>query len=348
MKQLALKLKQGEAKVLVETPDDLWYLNNIIEPGDVIKGKTLRKLKPTEEAKAQRKLVFMAVSVEKLDYSPTELRASGKVLEGPEDVPHGSYHTFSIEQGTALAITKKEWPAYQVDYLKEATSAKPPKIVLCVFDREEALFAKLSRDGYELLSTLKGKVAKKAVEEKIKETFYENIIKQLEEYDKRFSLDKIIVASPAFWKEELYKVLKNPQLKQKIIQATCSGVDETAIAEVLKRPEVKQALLQERVSKEISIVEELFLAIAKKGPAAYGIKETTQAADAGAIKDLLVTDKTIQQARTQNKFQELDRIMKLTDKSKGKVWIISTEHEAGRKLQGLGGLGAILRYKLFA
>lgn len=347
MKQLAFSLKQGEAKVLVQNPDDLWYLNNIIDPGDTIKGKTLRKLKANEEASAVRKPVFMAIVVEKMDYSPSELRVSGKVIEGPEDVPHGSYHTFSIEQGVTITIIKPHWLGYQIDYLKEAAESKPPRIVLCVFDREEALFAKLTRDGYELLTTLKGKVAKKAVDEKIKETFYEGIIAQLAEYDKRFELDKIIVASPAFWKEDLYKVLKNPELKKKIIQATCSGVDETAIAEVLKRKEVQTALMAERVSKELAMVDELFLAIAKKGPAAYGLKETANAVDAGAAKDLLVTDKLIQQLRSEKKFAELDRIMKLVDKAKGKVWIISTEHEGGKKLQGLGGIGAILRYKLF-
>ncbi len=333
--------------MLVENPDDLWFLNNMIDKGDHIKGKTLRKLKVTEEASAERKKVFLAIQVEKVEYTATELRVSGKVTEGPEDVPHGSYHTFSIEVGSTITIIKKEWLKYQLDYLKEATTAKVPKIVICVFDREEALFAKLARDGYEMLTIIKGKVAKKAVPEKVKDTFYEEIIKQLEEYDKRFELDKIILASPSFWKEELYKVLKNQVLKNKIIQATCSGVDETAISEVLKRKETQEALRLERVSKEMSIVEDLFLAIAKSGKAAYGMIETKQAADAGAIDHLLVTDKLIQKFRDEDNFGELDRIMKSVDRARGKVWIISTEHEGGKRLDGLGGIGAILRYKLF-
>jgi protein pelota len=347
MKQLALKLKQGEAKVLVENPDDLWFLNNIIDKGDQVKGKTLRKLKVTEEASAERKKVFLAIQVEKVEFTAAELRVAGKVTEGPEDVPHGSYHTFSVEVGSTITIIKPEWLRYQLDYLKEATTAKVPKIVICVFDREEALFAKLARDGYEMLTTIKGKVAKKAVPEKVKDTFYEEIIKQLEEYDRRFGLDKIILASPSFWKEELYKVLRNQELKKKIIQATCSGVDETAIAEVLKRRETQEALRQERVSREMGIVEDLFSKIAKQGPAAYGMKETAQAAEAGAVEHLLVTDKLIQKLREEDKFAVLDSMMKQVDRTKGKVWIISSEHEGGKRLQGLGGIGAILRYKLF-
>ncbi len=347
MKQLALKLKQGEAKVLVENPDDLWFLSNIIDKGDLVKGKTLRKLKVTEEAAAERKKVFLAIQVEKVEFTAAELRVSGKVTEGPEDVPRGSYHTFSIEVGSTITIIKPEWLRYQLDYLKEATKAKVPKIIICIFDREEALFAKLARDGYEMLTTIKGKVAKKAVPEKIKDTFYEEIVKQLEDYDKRFGPDKIILASPSFWKEELFKVLKSQDLKKKIIQATCSGVDETAIAEVLKRREMQEALKQERISKEIAVVEDLFGKIAKQGPASYGMKETAQAAEAGAIEHLLVTDRLIQKLREENKFSELDSMMKNVDRTKGKVWIISTEHEGGKRLQGLGGIGAILRYKMF-
>lgn len=347
MKQLFFKQKQGELRVLVENPDDLWYLQNIIDPGDVVKGRTLRKVKITEEGVAERRPVFLAVRVEKVEFAASELRVSGRIVEGPEDVPRGSFHTFSIVQGTTVTVVKPEWLGYQLDYLKEATKVKVPKIVICVFDREEAFFAKLTRDGYELLSRLKGRVAKKALPEKVKETFYQEIIKQLEDYDRRFVLDRIILASPAFWKEELYKVLANQELRKKIIQATCSGVDETAIVEVLKRKETQEALKQERISREVVLVDELFLAIAKKGPVAYGLKEVSQAAEAGAVEQLLVTDALIRKTREQGVFFELDRIMKLVDRSKGRVWIVSSEHEGGRRLQGLGGIGALLRYKLF-
>jgi len=347
MKQISFNQKQGELKLRVETADDLWYLRNIIDPGDVISGKTLRKIKVNEEADAVRKPIFLALLVEKIEFSPAELRVAGKVQEGTDDVPQGSYHTFSVEEGSIITIVKPEWLRYQLDYVKEATTAKPPKIIVCVFDREEAIFAKLTREGYDTLTTIKGKVAKKAMDEKVKDTFYESVIKQLEDYDKRFELDKIILASPAFWKEDLYKVLKNAALKKKIIQATCSGVDETAIAEVLKRKETQEALQQERISREMTVVEELFAAIAKQGPAAYGMKETTVAAEAGAVAQLLVTDKLIHQAREKNEFAQLDKIMKAVDKSKGKVWIVSSEHEGGKKLKGLGGIGAILRYKTY-
>ena len=38
--------------------------------------------------------------------------------------------------------------------------------------------------------------------------------------------------------------------------------------------------------------------------------------------------------------------MRMVDKTKGDVFIISEEHDTGKKFQGLGGIGGILRYRL--
>lgn len=347
MKIIGTNFKQGEVKVKVENSDDLWYLSQIIDEDDFVKGKTLRKIKVGgEEREAIRKPVFLALQVEKIEFSANVLRLSGKIIEGPEDVPRGSYHTFNVEGGTIISITKERWLGYQMDRLKEACQAKMPKILICVFDREDAFFAMMKRAGYEVLSQIKGSVAKKGVEGTVKGDFYSEIIHMLEEYDKRYELDKIVLASPSFWKEELFKVLKNDALKKKILPATCSSADQSAIDEVLRRKEVQQALQEERVSKEIALVEELLSEISTQGIAAYGFDEVEQAATMGAIRDLLVTDSLIAKTREEGTFSRLEALMRLSDGIKAKITVVSSEHTGGKKLDGLGGLGAILRFKL--
>lgn len=348
MKILSKNLRQGEVKVLVETPEDAWYLSQIIDTGDTIKGKTPRKVKTTEEADATKRMVYAEIKVEKIEYSKTTsaLRASGKITEGPEDVPKGSYHTFSIEPGTSLTIQKEHWYSYQLDRITEAAETKKANILICAFDREEAYFAIMKRAGAEIIAHITGDVERKRMGTKVKNIFYEEIIKNLEEYEKRYKLDFIILASPAFWKEDLFKVLKNDSLKKKIVQATCSSIDEGTIDEVLKRDEVQTALKQERTSKELILVEKVMEHIAKKGPVVYGIKATQQASDAGAIENLLVTDTLIQKLRQENNFAKLDNIMRHTDKQQGTITIISGEHKGGKKLDGIGGIAALLRYKL--
>lgn len=349
MKIISSDFKKGPVKIKIESLDDLWYLSQIIDAGDIVKGKTLRKIKVgSSEKEAVRKPVFIVLSVEKIEFSKTtnRLRVLGSIVEGPEDVAKGSHHTFNIEEGTIITLVKQKWPDFQVKQLKDAAESSSLNILICVFDREDAFFALMKRSGYELLTHIHGDVAKKAVDEPVKSTFYAQIIKQLEEYDVRFKLDKIILASPAFWKEELFKVLQNDELKKKIVPASCSSADESAINEVLKRKEVQKALKQERVSDELALVEQVLAEISKQGLAAYGIEEVQQAVDAGAVKDLLVTDALIMDLREKEKFSQLDNLMKDADKSKAKIHIISVEHSGGKKLDGLGGIAALLRFKL--
>lgn len=348
MKIIYSNIKKGELKVEVQTLDDLWYLYGIIEQGDFIKGKSYRKIKPTEEGEAVRKPIFVSITVENVDFSESSsaLRISGKIVESTDDVPKGSYQTITIDQNSSILIKKEKWYSYQLDRMKEACVEKIPKILLVVFDREEAFFSIMKRAGYELLSHIKGTVIKKRFDEKIKTAFYDQIILQIKEYDDRFNFDKIILASPAFWKEELLKFLKNESLKKKIIHATCSSVNETAFVEILKRPEVKEALHEERVSKEINLVEDLFSEIAKQQPCAYGLNQVEIAASYGAISMLLISDNLIKKSRFEKKFERIDNLMKNVDDKNGKIIIISSNHEGGKKLDGLGGIGAFLRYNL--
>jgi len=204
----------------------------------------------------------------------------------------------------------------------------------------------LRKYGYELIAHIKGEVQKKAEPQKTKNSFYLDIIKQLEEYDKRFNLNTIIIASPSFWKEDLLKELSNDSLRKKIILATCSSVGRNAIEEVLKRSEVREALKQDRVIHEIKLVEDLLKEISTSNLATYGIKEVEQAVNTGAVKVLLVTDSYIYKARENNLYGKLDNLMKLTESMRGKVCIINSEHDGGKKLDGLGGIAALLRYKL--
>jgi len=352
MKIIHSDFKKGEAKIKVENLDDLWYLSQIIDKEDIIKGKTERKIKIGSETdrskRIVKKTVFISVNVEKIEFSQYSnvLRVSGLIVDGPDDVPRGSYHTFNIEENIVFTLIKKPWLQFQIERLKEATNSKTSELLICILDRETAIFAKLEKYGYKLLTKLQGDVQKKADIKEKKSNFYAEIIKSITEYDKRYNFDNIIMASPGFWKEDLIKNIKDNDLKNKIVPATCSSATETAINEVLKRDEIKGILGKERIAKEVKLVENLLFEISKNNLAVYGFKDSENAAVAGAVEHLLVTDTFIRKTRNNNTYKALEIIMKNTEKSKGKITIISYENEAGKKLDGLGGVGAILRYKI--
>ncbi|MFH1063944.1 MAG: mRNA surveillance protein pelota [Candidatus Woesearchaeota archaeon] len=347
-----LNIHKNEAKLVVENLDDLWCLSTIIDPADIVEGRTFRKIKIGGEddrsQKIVKKPVFLKIEVEKVEFHKYSnvLRVSGKVAEGQEEIPKGSYHTFNVEEGTQLKLIKTEWFKYHKQRLEEASKEKRPDTLVCVFDREEAYIALIKQYGFEILLNLKGDVAKKADVKQPTKNFYEEIIKALQEYSTRHGVANIIVASPAFWKDELMKNLKDAELKKKIVFATCSSCDEGAINEVLRRPEVQTVLQKDRITTEIKAVEMLLSEISKEGAAAYGTDETENAANAGAVKVLLVTDALIQKERQEGDFTRINNLMKSADRSGAEIRIISSDHDGGKKLDGLGGIAAILRYKM--
>ncbi len=349
MQIISKNLKKGIVKIKIQNPDDLWYLSNIINQGDLIRSQTLRKIKiGKEEERKQaviKKKITITLKAEKIEFRADSLRIGGEIIEAPEDIQKSSWHSFDLKINSVLTITK-EWLKYQLDWLDQATKENIPKILICCLDREEAYFALLKRAGYEILSHIKGKVSKKAVEEKIKTTFWQELAKQIKDYDDKKKLDKIIIASPSFWKEYLIKEIKETSLKNKIVQASCSSVDKTGLNEILKRPELINVLKEERIAEEINIVEDLLTEIKKQGKVSYGLKETEQAINAGAAKKLLVTGDFLKKMREQGKSEQINELIRLAEQIKGVVMIISSEHEGGKKLDSLGGIGALLRYKL--
>jgi len=349
MKIIYKDLKSGEIKVKIEKQDDLWYLSSIVEKGDIIFGKTERKIKigKDEKTKSIKKVLNLTIRAEKIEWdsSASVLRINGPVLFGTEDVPKGSYHTIDVEVNDIVKITKEKWLSYQLIRLEEATKDVSLNILLVIFDRENAIFVLLKRYGYDILSTLEGEVPKKAFETKKKNVFFEEIVKEIKEYVKRYQITRVVLASPAFWKEEVLKLIDDKNLSRIIVTATCSGVGKNAVEEILRNDEVKKIIVQERIFREREIFDELMKEISKNGLSAYGFEEVKGNVEIGNIKHLLITDRFIKEKKERGSFEELDYLMKRVMELKGGISILNSEDDAGKRLDGIGGIAALLRYK---
>ena len=345
MKLLLTDFKKGLVKLRLTNPEDYWHLSQIINAGDIISGKTVRKVTVgTERTTHVQKPVFLKNETERTELANGALRVSGKILEGPEDISRGSYHTFTLEQDTDISV-EKEWLSIHKAQLKEAEHDQAP-IIVCVFDRDDATIARTSQKGMVILAQLRGDPERKEKRANTRTDLYTEIIALLQQYDTRFAPQHIILASPAFYKEDLFDRISDKKLREKITLATCSSSGENAIHEVLRRPETQHALRQVRAAHETEIVDKLLTALAKQSAATYGFEHVKAASEAGAISDILVTFSYMKKLQESGKFQELNLILKHIERLNGTIHLISAEHDAGKKLDGLGGIAALLRYKL--
>jgi len=344
MHLLKLDRKQGFLHVRADAPEDLWLLSRLIGPGTSVRGSTERKLKiggdDARNQKVVRKKMTLTLLCEKSTYEHDTLRILGTITDGPDDVARGEHHSLSFSPGDEVKATR-QWLSWEIKKVEEATKRAKENILVVLFDREEALFCRLTNTGHDVLGRIKGEVAKKGEQGVITSNFWKALAQQLAEYDNRYKPKSIIAASPAFWKDYAKEALPE-EVSKKTIYATVSDTNEQSLQELLRRPEVKQALSDDRSAHEDRLIQELLGAIAKD-QAAYGAEEVERKANEGNLKSLLVSDPHMMAAREQGTYERVETIMKAAEQGKADITIIASK-EASKQLDGLGGIAGLTRW----
>jgi protein pelota len=337
-----LRGDEGEIALLPESLDDLWHLQHLIERGDLVFALSHRKV-PTiadkvRPEKMERKTVRLGVKVEDIEFHVYSnwLRLHGIIKSGM-DV--GAYHTLNIEVGTDLSILKYHWRRDLLARIDEAVAeSQRPKVVLALVEEGEATIGILRQFGVQMAAELRMGSGKGSGED-TRATFMRDVADAIDQTAQDGA--EVILAGPGFAKEDLKKVIDSsyPELAKRIAMDDASSIGRSGFQEVLRRGAVKSVLESSRIAREAKLIEDLFREIAKDGKAAYGIKEVQTALNYGAIETLLVLDELARRGR-------VDETMREVGNARGKVVIFSSEFEPGERLRSLGGVAALLRFKI--
>ncbi|RLJ01708.1 MAG: mRNA surveillance protein pelota [Candidatus Aenigmatarchaeota archaeon] len=332
MKILKKDLKHGTVKVKIENPDDLWTLEKVLEKGDLVSGKTMRRKvirRGEREERGEKVPVFLKIRVEDFGFQEDtgKLRIKGLVIEGPDDVSIGSYHTFVGEEGAVLNI-EKEWKKWQLSELQKSIR-EPPRVLVCTIDDEEAHIFLITNRIEKVGEVRSGRSGK--MYESGKSDYLGKVASIIKGYEGR--VDGVVIAGPGFVKDELKRVLN-----MDVMIESCSHTGVPGLKEVINRGAVERVGKESRVVEETKKVEEAFEEIGKgSGLVEYGLEEVKRVAEQGAVKTLLVSEPMI---------RDFEELMNKVEEMGGKVFIISDSHEAGEKLKRIGGVMALLRYKV--
>jgi len=124
-------------------------------------------------------------------------------------------------------------------------------------------------------------------------------------------------------------------------------VGDRGVHEVLKRGAVDEIRDQTRISQEAELIDELTQRIATEEPATYGIDQVAEAAEFGAVETLLVVDDRLREERADGEWEvDVNEIVESVERKGGDVVVFSAEFDPGRQLSTLGGIAAILRYRI--
>jgi len=344
-------MREGKIKVRIDTLDDLWYLHGLIETGDHVYSVTFRRDEAQadmERAKRPEKhRVYMGIKVERMEFHEfsDRLRVLGTIVEGDESF--SSHHTFNLTVGDELAIIKDEWRPYHLERLDEAVAASNvPNVIIVSMDDEGATIAELRAQGVRQVAFIESHATGKLFSEKqserddkAKEYFGQVLAKvtQLSSVAEGEPID-IVICGPGFTREGFARYLADKRSKVPMFTEGTAHAGMNGVNEVLKSG-VTKVVERSKAAEQALLMDRLMVEISKDGAYAYGHQQVMAALEAGAVEILLVTEEVM---RT----ELMDRLSVLARKCKARVTILPTADDAGGRLKGLGGVAALLRYKL--
>jgi len=333
-----LKHSYGEIRIFPESVDDLWHLQHLIAPGDLVFATTLRtvdtatdKLRPE---KAEKRPVRLGIRVEKVEFHPSANRLRvGGVIESGVDV--SSYHTLNVEPGYEISVVRL-WRPFDFERIDRAVGASLHNVihVLTIEEGEGELF-RIRQYGPERVVTITAGSGKGA-EIDGRAAFFSDALAAI-----RDVTGPVVVAGPGFVKDDFVRFARSrdADLAGRIVTVETRRIGRGAVQEVIGQGVLERLVGDLQLAREVTRMDEVLKRIGAGGAVAYGKDEVRKAIDYGAAEEVLVSDALIRDERVARLLEEAERI-------NAQVVVLSSEFEPGDRLNALGGIAALLRYPL--
>lgn len=347
------RVEGGKERITVvpESLDDLWHLAHIIEPGDYVAGDTTRRIQRNDEqlrdTGGEREHLWVKLDVETVEFArfANRLRVGGVIEDCSREDQLGQHHTVNVEQHTELDIEKR-WKPDQRDRLDAAVeSTENPDVAIVTVEEGQAYVHTVAQYGTEERASIRGPTGKGEYARPRQELFAE-----LAEVLERTDVDAILLAGPGFTKQDALEYIEEntSDVAERITTVDTASVGDRGVHEVLKRGAVEEVQKETRIAEESALIDDLMEGIAEGAKVAYGPESVAQAADFGAIEHLLVLDERLRIERAGDGEWDIDvdAVIETAEQKGGEITVFSSEFDPGRQLANLGGIAALLRYRL--
>jgi len=342
MRIIKYKRQLEELALEPENFEDLWHLMKIINKGDVVISKSIRRYKSEGESRSagEKKEVTVELLVDRVELHKhaNVLRVIGKILGGfPEEyIQKGSFHTVDVEPGYVYKIRKTQWTTYDKGRIRDAEkSARRPTIRIVVMDDKLANVATLRGYGVDFDFELQSRTSKRD------DAYEENMRKYFAEIEKIIIGSKrVLIAGPGFTTESFRDYIKNrnPKLLKMVTIEHTSTAEKSGVYELIKSGAIKKLTKEDRISTEFGKMEKYMAEKGKEsGLAVKGNEEVKEAISYGAVGELYVLDDLVRKDPS------------ILDEAKAKgvaITVFTSEEEPWKQLKKFGGIVGILRFRI--
>jgi protein pelota len=334
--------RTGEVKLRLQSLDDLWHVSNLVVRGDLVRASTTRRREdPGDKARPERMdkvRMTLGVRVDDVEFREFDLhlRISGVIEEGPQDL--GRHHTFTVAPDDEVEI-QKVWRASELARIDEAVGAtEKPLGTFLAIDDEEAVIAQLRQYGVREAASIQApRQGKMFPGRDEREAHYEEVLAALKRADLGQAL---VILGPGFERDRFGRWLagKDAALAARAVQHGTSQGGMRGVAEALRSGAGAKVFEESRVGMETRLVERLLGEMGRDGACAYGPAAVAAAVAGGAVETLLVSEEKLRDTA-------VEAVLRRVEQARGRAVVVSAHHEAGKKLQALGGIAALLRYR---
>lgn len=323
----------------------------------------------TGSTSSHRVHVNLLIIVKSVDFDPKagQLHVSGQVIEENKWVRIGAFHTLDLELHRNFSIEKKDgWDSVAVDALTQAIKQDKEGAIPTIVMQEGVANICLITEYQTILkqridmSVPKKRKGRSSEHDKGLIKFYKLCLEGVKCHFNLSQQRPFLIASPGFVAAGFHKyildvaahsgdreILEN---KKNFIVIHSSSGHLHSLNEVLRSEQVLSKLKDTKYAQETRLMDN-FLHLLRKddGRAWYGATAVEKAVEQNAVGRgggaLLINHSLFRS-------QEIEvrkRWVALVDKVKadgGEVRILSSDHESGKRLEGLGNIAAILTYPL--
>ncbi|MHA1199284.1 MAG: mRNA surveillance protein pelota [Candidatus Heimdallarchaeaceae archaeon] len=360
MKILKKDYKNGILELIPENIDDLYAIYRILKAGDRVRAVTSRRIRKKEDDgradSGERVKLTLEVEIEELAFHGfgDNLRFKGKVMAGPDDlVSLGTYHTIALSLMEKIRIQKLNWTAMERKVVEDVEKASMlAKIIIVTIEDNSVCIALVTQFSTKIISEFSASVTRKFSDVKQHSSemgsFFVDVLQLIQDTVKQYTSEVIILAGPGFTPENFHEFIKNrdPLLLEKISRVHVSTGGRVGLKEVLSKKLPEKIANEQRVVYETRLVEEIFKRLGQEtGTVTYGLESVKRALKMGAIETFLISDNQIS-IEDLEKRAMIDILVDENAKMRGKTVMMSIHHESGEQLASLGGIAALLRYRL--
>ncbi|KAJ5667294.1 eRF1 domain 3 [Penicillium longicatenatum] len=328
----------------------------------------------------------LEIRVKNLDFDPqsSQLHVSGQIVNETAHTKIGQFHTLDLELNRNFTLEKDVgsdgegvgWDSIAVEMLKDAVDEggkRRAEAVAVVMQEGLAHICFIGQFQTILKQKIEMSVPRKRQgggdHDKGMGKFYrvtlETLLRQMEfntsitSGSNNETVRPILLASPGFVAAGFHKYIQTeatttPALRRLlssvVVVHSASGY-MNSLSEVLQSPAVKTLLADTKYARETKLMDDFLDQLRKEtNKATYGPREVESAVDQGAVGRgggvLIMSNRLFRSQNIGERKRWVGLVDRVRDVEGGEVRILSSDHESGKRLEGLGGIAALLTFPI--